>query len=833
MARPGPSETRTQGGGVAALLTRLRTQYRAVSGAASVAVVLGVGASLLATPAYAAEPPCPNEARRSEQGERTLALPDCRAYELVSPLGSEPEEFPEHITPVSSTGDRIGWYTQFGPAPGSTDPGAGAYYLSARDPEGWTTVDEIPPQSTNSGLFCGGRIEGYSRDLSSAILADGLNWTGYPAHWDTSGTTPINCGHDEPLLVPGEGQGAQNLFLHASDAPNEAGFYQLLNPTPPGSEARDAYFQAGSADLSHVVFTSPLQLTPEAPLPPERPAPGGHSVGEDLYERFDGTVHLVTILPNGVADWGILANGWQSEEASESAGFTNAVSEDGERVFFYGGGASAGAEGAYLGASLYLRENAAREPAAGGGCTEVEVGRACTVQLDEPNSDAPPGPGGGGIFQWATPDGSRAFFTDCARLTADATAVSSSGGCGGFAKTDERSYEQPRGNDLYEWDGEKPAGHRLTDLTVDPNGTDALRADVQGVAGISHDGSYVYFVARGVLTGGEENARHERATGGEANLYLRHAGTTAFIAILGPPIPDEVAHSGVREQVEACDWASAKTPESGPPLNPAGAPNPCLTSRVSSDGRFLAFDSHRSLTGYDNTVTSTGEPSVEIFRYDAASKELECASCAPAGDPPTAAKTFEQPSILSLLLTGERWNLGGQVLSSQLADDGQVFFSTTDPLLPADTNGESDVYEYDDGALHLISAGTGGDISLFRNASPDGSNVFFTTADALLGRDTDGATSIYDARVGGGFPEPPPPVACESEEACHTAHQAPPTASTPATVHFQGPGNEVRCPKGKVKKSGKCVSRHSKKHHSKKHKSSHKRAANTNRRAGK
>ncbi len=162
-----------------------------------------------------------------------------------------------------------------------------------------------------------------------------------------------------------------------------------------------------------------------------------------------------------------------------------------------------------------------------------------------------------------------------------------------------------------------------------------------------------------------------------------------------------------------------------------------------------------------------------------------------------------------------------------------MFFSTTDSLLPADVNIRSDVYEYDDGGLHLLSAGRGESDSLLRNASPDGADVFFTTADALLGADTDGATSLYDARVDGGFPEPPLAPPCESEEACHTAHQASPTASTPATAHFQGPGNELRCPKGKVKKKGRCVSRHSKKHHSKKHKSSHKRAANTNRRAGK
>ena len=51
----GPSGARTHGGGVAALITRLRTQHRAVSGAVSV-VAVGVVALLLASPASADAP---------------------------------------------------------------------------------------------------------------------------------------------------------------------------------------------------------------------------------------------------------------------------------------------------------------------------------------------------------------------------------------------------------------------------------------------------------------------------------------------------------------------------------------------------------------------------------------------------------------------------------------------------------------------------------------------------------------------------------------------------------------------------------------------------------
>jgi hypothetical protein len=730
---------------------------------------------------------------------------------------------------VSLTGDRVGYYTQFGPAPGIPDLSPGPYYLSTRSAAGWSTADEIPPQSTISGLFCSASVAGYSADLSRAVIADGWNWTGYPRYPDNKGATS-SCGHDEPLLGGDEGQGAQNIFSHETDAPNEAGFYQLVNPTALDVGARDAYFQGGSADLSHIVFTSPLQLTPEAPVPPKRTST--YSVGENVYESFGGTLHLVTVLPRGVPNWGILANTWESDEASPSTSFTHVISEDGERVYFYGNGeqycgaglkgpsgTECGGQGAYLNASLYLRENVAQEPAAGGECSAGESGLACTVQVDKPNSDAPAGPGGGGVFQWATPDGSRAFFTDCARLTSDATAVSA-GGCGGFAKTE--AYEQPTGNDLYEYDARKPAGQRLTDLTVDTNGTDFLGADVQGVSGISNDGSYVYFVARGVLTGSQENARHETAITGETNLYLRHAGTTTFIATLGPPMSGETEHVGVRDELEDCDWASAKTPEWGPPADPQSQTSPCLTSRVSADGQFLAFNSHRSLTGYDSTVLASGEPSFEIFRYDASDEALSCASCNPAGGSPTVAETFQQPSILPPLLTGEQWQFEPQIMRSQLADDGKVFFSTTDSLLPADTGHDNfDVYEFDGSHLHLLSPGVGDIESLFNNASPSGRDVFFTTSAALVGDDTDNATSLYDARVDGGLAEPPALPACdESTVACRAPAPSALLSSSPGSATFTGPGNPVikppppppkplHCKRGfrKVKVHGRVVCR--------------------------
>ena len=126
------------------------------------------------------------------------------------------------------------------------------------------------------------------------------------------------------------------------------------------------------------------------------------------------------------------------------------------------------------------------------------------------------------------------------------------------------------------------------------------------------------------------------------------------------------------------------------------------------------------------------------------------------------------------------------------------------------------------GCLFLISTGRGaGYPALLTDASASGSDVFFFDREGLVGQDTDNLVDLYDARVGGGIaaqnPPAPPPL-CEGE-ACKPAAAPPPSPPSPATPSFQGPGNvtERKCPKGKVRRHGRCVRKH---HH---HKHNHKR----------
>ena len=101
----------------------------------------------------------------------------------------------------------------------------------------------------------------------------------------------------------------------------------------------------------------------------------------------------------------------------------------------------------------------------------------------------------------AATDGSAVFFTDNDRAALTSNTVAGSG------------------TNLYEASNSSSGSVTISDLT---GGQSTVAVD--GVVGASSDGSYIYFVAEGVLASG--------ATSGDENLYVEHNGTTKFIASL-------------------------------------------------------------------------------------------------------------------------------------------------------------------------------------------------------------------------------------------------------------------------------------------------------------
>jgi hypothetical protein len=220
-------------------------------------------------------------------------------------------------------------------------------------------------------------------------------------------------------------------------------------------------------------------------------------------------------------------------------------------------------------------------------------------------------------------------------------------------------------------------------------------------------------------------------------------------------------------------------------------------------------------------------PKEQAYRYDSAEDAIQCLSCAsPFDSEPKQASRFAPPG--SGIGVGEGAFTANAVPEERISSDNgdYVFFETTAPLVPQDIDGEakpatvgetnesvyfsesSDVYEWRrngvDGCAHvqgcvaLITNGRDGFMNVLLGTTPSGEDVFFATHSRLASQDVDSAGDVYDARVGGGFPPPPPrPVECEGD-ACSTPAGSP-NDLTPSSLVFTGAGNILPPPSASVK----------------------------------
>jgi hypothetical protein len=336
---------------------------------------------------------------------------------------------------------------------------------------------------------------------------------------------------------------------------------------------------------------------------------------------------------------------------------------------------------------------------------------------------------------------------------------------------------------------------------------------------VAAEGTAAYVVSPSVLTGGEENPNGAKAQAGEENLYLSREGDMSFIGTVterdveGEDTGNEVV-GGLGLWTAAVGSAASNAGRFG--VDP---------SRTAPDGNAMLFESRADLAGYDP------EGHAEIYRYDATGEELECISCNPTLAPATSDASLQ--SISQKLL--DSVPLTSYALIANLRADGRrAFFQSTEPLVPADADKLQDVYEWEaqgvgscersGGCIYLISSGHSHRTDYLYAVSGSGDDVFFRTSDLLLSADTDETPSIYDARVGGGFPEPNP-IPCQGL-ACKGPLSGPPALPSPTTPPTGSPPPQVHCPKGehRVAKNGKtrCAK---KKHKRKRHRVSSKKGA--------
>jgi hypothetical protein len=705
-------------------------------------------------------------------GSTASILPDGRVEEIVSstsgsqsvydPTVGEPNESHEDLTGVfgreraAAGGDSVAFLGE-----PSAEGGNGAFgrgqanqLMATRGSTGWTAQD-ITPEATGAATV----YEYFSPDLVDGIIASEI---------PVGSTPPALRPHCFGLYKGVAGSGNYLALYSEVEARGECGYPQ---------------FGGMSADGSHVLFSTPAALTPGS-LPGDANHPKANEE-DNLYVSVGGDLDQINILPNGETETSPDASfGAPSVEEEWFPDLSNVISADGSRVFWTSSDYTPDFSGRlkHVPRALYVRENASMPQSPigrGGECADSSD--ACTVQVDSGEHAcvlAGRCGSGGGRFWGASADGSRVFFSDCAKLTANSTAVPGEG-CTG-----------PTGNDLYEYDVETG---KLTDLTIDPNG-DSLGADVQGVLGTSESGGYVYFIADGVLASG--------ATQGSRNLYLWHDGETSFVGVLlnadnnlSPLFGSRAAPRG--------DWRGSMGER---------------TAEVTSDGHNLVFTSASRLTGYDNHGLR------EVFVYDAPSGDLVCASCNTSGAPPSVSS-----SAIGAYLPTTYSFFGSAFMERSISSDGsRVFFDTSQPLVPQDVNGLQDVYEWErggagscpapasKGCIYLLSGGQSSDNAYLLDSDATGENVFLTSREKLVPQ-ANGKIALYDARVDGGFPEAA--AACTGT-GCQGVPPAPPIFATPSSATFNGVGNfsppakvaakpplkrAARCKRGFVKKRGRCV----------------------------
>jgi hypothetical protein len=351
---------------------------------------------------------------------------------------------------------------------------------------------------------------------------------------------------------------------------------------------------------------------------------------------------------------------------------------------------------------------------------------------------------------------------------------------------------------------------KLSEFSVETKTTTLIAEEVAGVLGASDDASRIYFVSDAALAGGAE--------GGSPNLYLYDKGEGGQITFIATLSKDD-----------------AKQGKLANPLYSPVDPEPRRhLARVSADGGNAVFVSNstalsETTAGYDNTDLESGEPDAEVYRYDAQAKALACISCNPGGARPSGREVLFGEITYPTAATIRPMSFDLYAPRVMSADGSRVFFESFEALVPTDTNGREDVYEWEapgegtcaegdpffvvgaGGCLSLLSSGHSPSDSNFVDASGDGADAYISTGLSLLPEDP-GLVDIYDARVEGGFPpSPPPSPPCEGE-ACQNPPGPPPT-ETPGSMTFQGAGNvhkshaKPRCPKGRHRVHGKCVKR--------------------------
>ena len=390
-----------------------------------VALLLWIASSAsIAAPVVLAEELCPNAASR--QGP-SAALPDCRAYEQVTPAdkGDAQDLFPssglekstsatENNGYAAEDGNRFLLFAESSFVGGNSNHSS---YVFTRGTTGWTTQSLSP----------GPGVHGIEAKVFNPNLTEvGVEDLQYP-HLPGQAETPIDADYVGPVGGP----------------------YTTVSSLSYLEAAGEETLAGASADMSHVIIqTKDHALAPGA---------DGQDEGSNaLYESFEGQLRLVNVTTSGslLSPCGAQLGQGGSKHFFETAGLThNAVSSDGSKIFFTAPDPAREQEGAGC-------WNATTSPQENPPELYMRLDSASTVEISAPNTGVhdPDGPQPA-VYVGASADGSKVFFVTKAELTADDT---------GHAL------------ELYEYDTEAPEGERLVRVSSGESGTAEGNIDFVG-----------------------------------------------------------------------------------------------------------------------------------------------------------------------------------------------------------------------------------------------------------------------------------------------------------------------------------------------------------------
>lgn len=667
--------------------------------------------------------PCANGDRRSGPGAQ---LPDCRAYEMVSPpdkgggdivaKGSYDAGREAAYRQAAADGSRLA-YTAIRSFGDAVRGSIANQYLATRTADGWSSHALNPPQgktifdpfSNPQYDSLGENFLGFSDDLCTALLKD-------------DNLTPLTAD-----AIAGFG----NLYRRDNCGAGADGYEAVTGGAPPaffgpsGEKGLGLYAARLSADGSHILFGAfaPLTVVAGTAVP-------AANASQQLYdyEVGGGVLRLVSVLPGGVAfggdsylgspPAGLLLPQSQGRESS----LATAISRDGSRIFWTGGGV------------LYVRSEGTQ-----------------TAQL----SGAGPA-----TFWGANPEGTKAIYSegeelyeaDVDKAVAEEAGASVQiaghlGGVAGAAQGLGRIYftskEEIAGSGANEQGDEAQAGEWnlylwesggtrfIAKVSEDDRGEGILstagtrpridsRLPIEHASRISPDGRYLIFMSN-----------------------RSPAGRDTADAATGAPL-SEVYRYDAEGRAGQGSLACVS-------CNPSGA---------RSHGRDLKF------------LYSSNDVEVMNLRVAAWLPPAEWANHANRTLSDNGDRVFF--NSYDSLVPGD-------------VNATQDLYQWEAPGTGGCSVGAPDYFPRNRGCVDLLSSGHSPSESEFVDADSTGDNVFFTTSSSLDAARDLGQVDVYDARVGGGFPPPEEAPKCAGDSCA--AVPTVPGAETPTSSIFHGPGD--------------------------------------------